>query len=287
MTNSIETYTDSEILKALLTHDFQGLSREFIDDEITSIKPGGFYQSQNLDTVSLPAVTTIGFGAFFETVLSTLELTWAGITSIGAQAFYKAWHALPENLVLNQATVIGNAAFAGISSAANRRLVSVSLPQWTGNAPTETGFTTGNLGVFEYCATLTSVSAPNATILRSYCFRGCSALVEVAFPKVATIQTGAFTNCSKLKKIDIGGEVTALNDAFLPTSGVLEALILRGVTTVPTLGSATFNNTKVKSGSAYIYVPQSLEQLFKVANNWSTYAAQIRAIEDYPDVCGS
>ena len=287
MTNSIETYTDSEILEALLKHDFQGLSRQFVDDVITAIKPGGFYQAQNLDTVSLPAVTAIGFGAFFETVLSTLELTWSGITSIGAQAFYKAWHALPQSLVLNQATVIGNAAFAGTSGASNTRLVSVSLPQWTGNAPTETGFSTGSLGTFEYCTALTTVSAPNATILRSYSFRGCTALEEVSFPKVKTIQSAAFTGCSKLKKLDIGGEVTAMNDAFLPTSGVFEALILRGVTTVPTLGTNTFNNTKIKSGTAYVYVPQSLEQLFKVANNWSTYSAQIRAIEDYPDVCGS
>ena len=66
----------------------------------------------------------------------------------------------------------------------------------------------------------------------------------------------------------------------------LLALILRGVTTVPTLGSTTFNNTAIKSGTCYVYVPKELEATFKVASNWSTYASQIRAIEDYPDICG-
>ena len=65
------------------------------------------------------------------------------------------------------------------------------------------------------------------------------------------------------------------------------ALILRGVTSVPTISSTTFNSTAVKSGNCYVYVPKALEATFKVASNWSTYASQIRAIEDYPDICGS
>ena len=41
----------------------------------------------------------------------------------------------------------------------------------------------------------------------------------------------------------------------------------------------------VESGTGYIYVPQATIEGFKSATNWSTYADQFRAIEDYPDIC--
>jgi hypothetical protein len=47
-----------------------------------------------------------------------------------------------------------------------------------------------------------------------------------------------------------------------------------------------FNNTPIKSGTGYIYVPATLIDSYKSATNWSTYAAQFRAIEDYPEICG-
>ena len=56
---------------------------------------------------------------------------------------------------------------------------------------------------------------------------------------------------------------------------------------MPSLGSSVFNGTTIYYEEGYVYVPKSLEAAFKVATNWSTYAGQIRAIEDYPSVCGS
>lgn len=44
--------------------------------------------------------------------------------------------------------------------------------------------------------------------------------------------------------------------------------------------------TPMKSGTGYIYVPAALVDSYKAATNWSTYADQIRAIEDYPDITG-
>jgi hypothetical protein len=46
------------------------------------------------------------------------------------------------------------------------------------------------------------------------------------------------------------------------------------------------NDSSVASGSGYIYVPAALVDSYKAATNWSTYAEQIRAIEDYPEICG-
>ena len=48
----------------------------------------------------------------------------------------------------------------------------------------------------------------------------------------------------------------------------------------------TFNSTPIASGTGYIYVPAALVDNYKAATNWSTYANQIRAIEDYPEICG-
>lgn len=36
----------------------------------------------------------------------------------------------------------------------------------------------------------------------------------------------------------------------------------------------------------YIYVPRDLIETYKVSTNWVTYANQLRAIEDYPEICG-
>ena len=43
-------------------------------------------------------------------------------------------------------------------------------------------------------------------------------------------------------------------------------------------------STPLAKGTGYIYVPRALLNDYKTAENWSTYAAQIRAIEDYPEL---
>ena len=63
----------------------------------------------------------------------------------------------------------------------------------------------------------------------------------------------------------------------------LSVVILRS-TTMATLENANaFESTPIADGTGYIYVPAELVDGYK--ENWSTYADQIRAIEDYPDIC--
>ena len=45
-------------------------------------------------------------------------------------------------------------------------------------------------------------------------------------------------------------------------------------------------STSSIGAKAYIYVPRALVEDYKVATNWSTFADRIRAIEDYPEICG-
>lgn len=64
------------------------------------------------------------------------------------------------------------------------------------------------------------------------------------------------------------------------------ALIIR----TPSVASMTHINalqgTPIASGTGYVYVPRTLVDSYKAATNWTTYAAQIRAIEDYEEITG-
>ena len=114
------------------------------------------------------------------------------------------------------------------------------------------------------CSKLATVDIHNSSYISSYTFRNCTSLVKLDLHKAENISTYSFYGCTKL-----------------------ETLILR-MDAVPTLGGTNaFTNTKIAKGTGYIYVPSTLIGEYEVAENWSTYAGQFRAIEDYPDVCGA
>lgn len=114
-----------------------------------------------------------------------------------------------------------------------------------------------------YCPKLATVDIHNSSYISSYSFRECTSLARLDLHKATNIGTYAFYGCTKL-----------------------EALILR-MDAVPTLGGTNaFTNTKIAKATGYIYVPSALVDSYKAASNWSTYAEQFRAIEDYPEITG-
>lgn len=163
---------------------------------------------------------------------------------------------------------------------------------------------------------ITSVAFPNAKIIKNGAFYGCSSLAEVNIPEAITIEGNAFrddTNISKLylPKVTHLAGVSALNKLTLVDFSSIETLqynvfqnckglvtvIIRNQTMCGMSGDAfngcvhfkgtvdaTYNPNGDKDG--YIYVPKILVDSYKAATNWSNYADQIRAIEDYPDICG-
>ena len=290
MANTITQYTDAQIMKSLLTRDFSLIDREFVDDMVTSVKPCAFMAAQNLDKISLPALKDVRYRAFESCSVQTMDIPWSSLERIGFCAFFQS-QSIPQNLTLTKVTALNNGAFAGNSASKNTQLRTVSLPIWTGSTFAEgSGFSnasSNNMGVFSYCTAMTSFSAPELQSVPSYMLYSCSAIEEIVLPKVTSINSNAFSYCTKLKKLDIGGAVTRFSSAFINYSNALEALILRGVTTVPTISSSVFSSSPISKKTCYVYVPKSLENTFKVASYWSNYASQIRAIEDYPDVCGS
>lgn len=138
------------------------------------------------------------------------------------------------------------------------------------------------------CSKLKSVNLPNATYIDNSAFKLCTSLTSVVFPKVNRIDPSAFAGCTSLQTADFqcasGAGVYA--SAFNGCSK-LTALILRAAERVYTLYSQNaFTGTPIASGKGYIYVPSEKLDAYKSATNWSVYAAQFRAIEDYPDITG-
>lgn len=145
-----------------------------------------------------------------------------------------------------------------------------------------------SIGTYAFygCTALTSVNAPNVTSLGSYSFYNCK-IDYVNFPKVTGIAQNAFYDCD-LVKADFG-VANKINQASFAYCRTLEALILRRTSSICTLSVATnaFTGTPIAEGTGYVYVPAALIEEYKVATNWTNYASQFRAIEDYPDICGS
>lgn len=288
MANSYGTYTDAQIMGCLLTKNFTDIGRVFEDNVITKVKAGAFFQAQNLDRITLSAAKDIGEYSFSECGAANISLPWSDIEAIRLGAFFQCQNeGLPSSLTLSKVTVLDNMTFAGSSSKPNTWLQSISLPLWTGTNTGHTRFGTGSLsGVFEYCTALTSVSLPELETVPSRMFQRCSSIQTIILPKCKKLNSSTFQYCSALKKVTLGGAFSSFPASQFTGCSAIEALILSGLTAVPTLTSGAFSGTRfVSGGVAYIYVPRSLVNTVKVASNWSTYANQIRAIEDYPDVC--
>ena len=127
---------------------------------------------------------------------------------------------------------------------------------------------------------ITEIRDNYATFIGSSAFHGCSALTTVDFPAVINIKDEAFYSCSELTIADFQ-VATNIGDYAFYICYKLTSLILRSETMATLNGSSAFASTPIASGTGYIYVPSSLIDSYKTASNWSTYAAQFRALEDY------
>lgn len=125
------------------------------------------------------------------------------------------------------------------------------------------------------------------TVIGVYGLAGCTKLTSVVLPAVRTTEGNSMTGCSEITKADFSNLRTIRYSTFYNNNKKLIALIIRRHA-VTTLDNTTnvFKNTPIASGTGYIYVPSDMVSSYKSATNWSTYADQIRAIEDYPDITG-
>ena len=204
--------------------------------------------AKKLINVNLPSdFTSLGKRAFYYcTTLESINLS-NNITSIPDYAFYYCGKLALTNLPSN-ITSIGTSAFQNCTN-----LALTELPS---------NITSIGTSTFQNCSNLALTSLPEGiTKLNSTVFYSCKNLFEITCNGlIAEIGNQAFDNCSNLAKF-----------------------VLPNITKVPTLQqTSAFNNTPIKNGTGYIYVPDALVDSFKSATNWSTYANQIKGLSELP-----
>ena len=159
-----------------------------------------------------------------------------------------------------------------------------------------------------YRTNITSLDCPNVTSMKQGACFYCENLETINLPKLKYIGDSAFLRCTNLRNAVFpeleGGVINAfgydgelVNADLSKASGLysgafrdcpkLVTVILRKVDGICDLSSTNiFKNTPIESGTGYVYVPAALVDSYKAATNWTVYADQIRAIEDYPGICG-
>lgn len=245
---------------------------EFSDESVETIGAYAFRNCQKLETVNLPAVTEIDQYAFggcnaLKSVYMPLLESMVGYEFSGCSAL--------AEIELPKASSVSGYAFN----------LCTGLKQAVFDAAEEIGN-----GAFYKCSALQNVSAPNANGIGQSAFLLCSSLTEAVFPKCYHIDAQAFAKAESITKIDIGRNLTAsggtISNYAFNACASLSALVLRCEQAYALIGANAFTGTPIADGTGYIYVPQSLVSEYQSATNWSTYADQIRAIEDYTDIVG-
>jgi hypothetical protein len=146
--------------------------------------------------------------------------------------------------------------------------------------------------MFQNCGKLTDINFPSATNISKYAFSGCGKLTSVSFPLVTLISDDAFDMCRSLMSADFP-LATKMGRSVFSFGYSLKRLILRAeaLCTLSNVDAfsgcvhfhgtvnATYNPEGLKDG--YIYVPSALIESYKTATNWSNFATQFRALEDY------
>jgi hypothetical protein len=200
--------------------------------------------------------------------------------TIGKKAFNNA--AL-ESVNFPSATNIANSAFSGCS-----KLVSA-------NFPSAESISTS---AFESCSSLKNINFPKVEHVNSKAFMNCSDLESVVFPNATTVNSEAFRFCDLLTVVDLPSVINILQYAFAYGYS-LKSVILRSETMcnlsdvsgfnkcyhIHGTVNATHNPNGDKDG--YFYVPRALlsdddaKKDYRRATNWSNFATQFRALEDY------
>lgn len=182
-------------------------------------------------------------------------------------AFYE--YTTLESINLPHAVEIGSTAFRD-----NIALTTVNAPK----------VETIGTNAFYYCTSLTNVELPSLKTSGMNAFQNCFSLASITLPKLEKVNSYMFSGCSELTRVDLHIALDIRSGAFSGCNK-LETVILRSYPFVSLLeNSNAFTNTPIASGTGYIYVPKAMVDSYKTGNVWSTYANQIRAIEDYPEI---
>ena len=175
-------------------------------------------------TGAMPDYTSVNPAPWGTTVTSVS--LYAGITHIGANAFYKC-ASLVSVTIPDSVTSIGVHAFDGCTS-----LTSINIPDSVvtlGNASGSSG------SVFSGCTSLNSVIIGSSVrYIPELGFSGCTSLTSITIPdSVTAIRYGAFDGCTSLTSITIPDSVTSIGvSAFSGCTSLTSITIPDSVTSI-------------------------------------------------------
>lgn len=122
-----------------------------------------------------------------------------------------------------------------------------------------------------YSNKLASVDLPNLTSVGNSLLNNCSVLTSVSLPNLATAGTRLLSSCTSLTAVGFPN-LKSVGGTFLSNSPKLQYIYLRS-TTMCTLSGAT-----TLPSSVSIYVPASLIDSYKTADNWKKYASNFKPL---------
>ena len=181
---SVSGYTVRDVLEV-------GLNMvNLYDSSTTMLRNYAMAGDNKLQTVDLPACTSVGYSAFQDCYsLQTVDLP--ACTSVGYSAFQDCYSL--QTVSLPVCSYVGEKAFMYC-----RSLETVDLPACTSFGQY----------AFSACHSLTSISLPVCSSIPYEAFWNCYSLPSISLPVCNYISDYAFENCSKLKYVYVGGEIS-------------------------------------------------------------------------------
>lgn len=240
----------------------------------------------NIKSFTAPQCQYLAEHAFYSSYLTSF--TASEVTNVGLNAFEKCKYL--STVDMPKCETLGASAFT------ESGIVKADFPK----------VTTLNDAAFMSCNNLISASFPKVTYLPSNCFRSCENLEKISIPSCNSINVCTLAYINKLKEVccpasyvdgfafDSDPELEKVdftqtsNDgsmsigyAAFSSCNKLKILALRSEKVWTLNDSSCFQGTLIESGTGFIYVPKSHIEEYKTATNWTVYADQFRALEDY------
>ena len=128
---------------------------------------------------------------------------------------------------------------------------------------------------FQSCSKLNQVNLPECRYIYDFAFDNCGSLSQISLPECRYIDEAAFQHCS-LHQVSLPKCSYIGNGAFLQCLPLMSITIgYSSVCNMNVTDIDAFEGTYIGYGNGSIYVPASLVEAYKSAENWSKYSSQI------------
>lgn len=278
-----------------------------------------FYNCPKLSEINLSNILSLGYYACFCDCSSLEKLTlnlnnytyqsygydWlngtkiaSGTGSIYVQSWYydryisaDGWSSLSARFVsvpvssmlsfsdglLSGYTQVIDYSFNSYLGRAYSEIISVSLPNCSYIEPRP--YVTPDQNPFRNeCSNLKTLNLPLLSSCPYEFMRGHSNIQEVIIPNCNRITAWAFGSCYSLSEIYLQ-KCSKIDEYVFYGCSTLNKITL-GYSSVCELDHDVFHFTPISSGTGFIYVPSSLVDAYKSANNWSRFSSRIFPIPE-------